>query len=280
MINEKKEKLIIYFSISIIVIIFVIIIILIWSPTFKKFQNSDINTYDDTVTYEEIMNEYYTKYLNNYLNITNFDILYDKIDKDYILSLNIEDTKENVKNYLRDNGLISSDINVVDIDYTTDGEVNIFRVLYTSHNLNKYVNIKENDPYNFTITFEQQELNTLISKNYINANINSVIYNVEVVSSDDKSIRYRITIENNSNDEYVFDFSALNSVQLVYDESNYINMAAIANSSDVNYNLSPGSTKMIEILFNLSFSNQVKVNKITLNDVYINNKKSKIDLNF
>ncbi len=280
MINDKKEKLIIYSAISIIAIILLIVIIFIWSPTFKKFQNSNINTYDDTITYEKIMDEYYTKYLNNCLNIANFDILYDKIDRDYISSLNIENTKESVKNYLRDNGLISSDINILDIDYSTDGEVNIFRVLYKSYNLNKYVNIKETEPYNFTITFEQQELNSLINKKNIKASINSVIYNVETLSSNDKSIRYKITIENKSNDEYLFDFSALNSVQLVYDDFNYINMASIANSANIDYKLTPGSTKTVEVLFNISFSNQIRINKLILNDVYVNNKKTKIELNF
>ena len=238
--NNKKEKILIYSAMAIIIILILVVIVMIWFPMFNKISNSDINTYNSTITYEDTMKEYYSNYLNEYLKITNFDILYEKINKDYMSDIGIQN-KDEMKQYLRDNDLISMDIDVQNIEYSNNENYSIFRVLYNSHGIKKYVNIKETEPYKFSITFEQSELNTLLEKNDINLTLNNVNYIFELIESTENSIRYKLTIENNSNNEYIYDFSALNSIQLVYSNSNYVNMASVANSSTVNYSLTPGS---------------------------------------
>ena len=279
MVDNKKEKILIYSAIIVIITLILIVIILIWIPTFKNFKNSDANKYNNNITYEDMMKKYYTNYLNNYLKVTNFDVLYEKIDKDYMSGLDIHD-KEKMKQYLNEKDFISMDINVQNIDYAKNDEFHIYRVLYTSHGVKKYVNIKETEPYKFTITFDQQELNSLLDKNSFTLSNDYVNYKFDVITSNDKSIKYKLTIENNSNNEYIFDFSALNSIQLIYADSNYVNMAAIANSSDVNYSLAPGSTKSLEILFNISFNNQVNINGFVLNKVKVDGASRKIELLF
>ncbi len=277
--NNKKEKILIYSAMAIIIILILVVIVMIWFPMFNKISNSDINTYNSTITYEDTMKEYYSNYLNEYLKITNFDILYEKINKDYMSDIGIQN-KDEMKQYLRDNDLISMDIDVQNIEYSNNENYSIFRVLYNSHGIKKYVNIKETEPYKFSITFEQSELNTLLEKNDINLTLNNVNYIFELIESTENSIRYKLTIENNSNNEYIYDFSALNSIQLVYSNSNYVNMASVANSSTVNYSLTPGSTKSIEILFNISFNNQFNINGFLLNNVKVDGANTKIELLF
>ena len=57
-------------------------------------------------------------------------------------------------------------------------------------------------------------------------------------------------------------------------------MASVANSSTVNYSLTPGSTKSIEILFNISFNNQFNINGFLLNNVKVDGANTKIELLF
>lgn len=279
MIENNKEKVLIYTSIIVIVIIIIGLIVLIWKPMIDGVRYSDINKYDTSVSYEEMMKEYYTKYLNNALNITNFDTLFNNIDSSYLDSIQISD-KAKVKEYLKDNGLISTNINVLSVDYSTDGNVGIYRVMYTSHSKTRYVNLKETAPYKFTISFEQSDLSKISTKSNINVTKDNIKYNFKLVTTTDKSVNYKVTIENNSMTDYEFDFSLLNSFQLIYGDEKYVNMASVANSSTVDYLITPGSSKSIEVLFNIPFKNQLEINGFMFNNVKVDNSTQSIKIEF
>ncbi len=277
MLSDKKEKVLIYTAIVIVAIIFIIVMYFIWSPFINETQNNDLNDYDTSITYENSMCDYYRNYLSEALKVTSFDNLYGNLDDDYINTIS-DGNKENVKQYLLDNNLISMDINITNIEYSTDSINNVFRVTYTTHNMTKYVNITENRPYNFKINFEQDNLKSLINSSG-ETTYDNLKYNFEILESTLNSIRYKVTITNNSEYNYEFDFSALNSLQIIDNNSHYTNMALVANSVDVDYTLTPGSSKSIEVLFNISFENQMNITGFKFNNVILNGTTTSIEVN-
>ena len=274
MVSDKKEKILINIAISVVIIILIVIIYLIWSPTFSS--NESINTYDSSITYESTMEEYYRSYLNENLKITNFDNLYENINKEYIENSIGEDNKDKLEQYLRDNNLISMNVTIDNVTVSNNGYQYIYRFSYYVHNMKKYVNITEIRPYIFEISFEQSDLSTLNNGNF-NFIQDDIYYAFEVLSSNDTSIKYKLTITNNSNHEVIYDFSNLNSIQLI-NNNRYINMALIANSSTVDYSISPGSYKSIEILFNVPFSEQMNISGFKVNNVTVNGEVGSIEL--
>ena len=226
------------------------------------------------------MTDYYKEYLAENLKLINYDILYENINPDFITSVNCN-TKEELKDYLRNNNLISSDINIQNIEYSNDNSDNsYYRVTYIVHNITKYVNITESSPYNFLISFEQNNFDSI--NNNINANVNydSVNFDLKVIENNDTSVKYSITITNNSNDNYQFDFLSLNNVSLRYDNNKYTNMAVAVATSNEDYTITPGSSKSFEVLFNLDFSNQMKINGIRFANVKINQDTTSIEISF
>lgn len=279
MITQKNEKFLIYFSIIVIAIIFVIVIYFIWSPIIIYSSNSDLNNYDSSIEYEDVMIDYYENYLMDNLKISNFENLYNHISSNYMRSLGYEN-KDQIRQYLIDNNLISMDVNVTNIDYSTDGIKNVYRVAYITHNITKYVNIIENKPYNFVLDFEQDNLKSILNKNREIRN-DDILYEFEIIDSNDNSIKYRISLTNESvSDIYKFDFSNLNSLQIIDNYSNYSNMALVANSSSSDYTITPGSSKSIEVLFNISFDRQMNISGFRFNNVEVNDSISSIEVNF
>ena len=278
--TENKEKILVYIAIAIIIVITIVVIGLIWGASISNVDDNTINNFDPTITYEEVMTDYYKEYLAENLKLINYDILYENINPDFITSVNCN-TKEELKDYLRNNNLISSDINIQNIEYSNDNSDNsYYRVTYIVHNITKYVNITESSPYNFLISFEQNNFDSI--NNNINATVNydSVNFDLKVIENNDTSVKYSITITNNSNDNYQFDFLSLNNVSLRYDNNKYTNMAVAVATSNEDYTITPGSSKSFEVLFNLDFSNQMKINGIRFANVKINQDTTSIEISF
>lgn len=278
--TENKEKILVYIAIAIIIVITIVVIGLIWGASISNVDDNTINNFDPTITYEEVMTDYYKEYLAENLKLINYDILYENINPDFITSVNCN-TKEELKDYLRNNNLISSDINIQNIEYSNDNSDNsYYRVTYIVHNITKYVNIIESSPYNFLISFEQNNFDSI--NNNINAKVNydSVNFDLKVIENNDTSVKYSITITNNSNDNYQFDFLSLNNVSLRYDNNKYTNMAVAVATSNEDYTITPGSSKSFDVLFNLDFSNQMKIDGIRFANVKINQDTTSIEISF
>ena len=274
----KKEKILTYGIIIIICIIIIMIIGAIWIPTFSKITEEHYNTYE-TKDYESTMISYYQKYFNENIKITNFDELYSKINSSYLETVGIED-KEKLKEYLIENRYISMtfNINSVIIGETTE-QNNIFLVSYNVDDELKYISVNESSPYNFTISFlDKDSLADTLDIVNLNKTIDDINYNFEVIESTENSIRFRLSITNNSAKTVKYDFSYLNSIQLKYDNDKYINMAAIANSATVNYEILPGSSKSIELLFNLPFEQQTTIQGAKIYNVVIDNNTFTVEI--
>lgn len=251
---------------------------MIWKPMVSKSIN--YNYYDNNINYNDEMINYYKNYMNEILKVTNFDKLYNKLDSEYVDSLGL-DNEEDVKEFLRENNMISMKYEVNNVElYESDNNDNLFLVTYTVSERQKYVYIIESSPYNFTLSFNtDNNLKDLLSDRInIHKTIDDVKYDLEVIESTKDQIRIKITITNNSNQSITYDFSNLNSFQLKYGNDNYINMAAIANSSTVNYEILPKSSKSIETLFSLAFSNQINISGARFNNVKLNNNTYTIEI--
>ena len=263
--KEEKEKIYIYSIIIITAIIVVLVIAIIWNPMIKNKET--INTYDDSITYESTMKQYYKKYVADNLRIDRFDELYSRIDNDYLNSIGLTDEDE-VKEYLKQNKIISMTYEINNIEMFISDSKHMFLITYTIENNQKYIIIEEEKPYNFKISFvKNNNLSELLSKTNISKTVEDIEYDMCTIDSTRNSIRMKLTIKNNSNKTYEYDFSNLNYLQLKYGNDEYVNMAAIANSSTVNYAITPGSEKSIEVLFNLSLSDQLNISGFKLNNV-------------
>lgn len=280
--SEKKEKIIIYVAIGIVAVIILFVLVMIWKNYIVTQKYKAINKYDSTVTYENTMKEYYTKFLSENLKINNFDNLINYISEDYLKNNNLIDKdNEAIKYYLRDEGLISTKITITSVTYTTDGINNYFRFRYEAGNKYKYANIIESAPYNFIVTFEQGDISSLIRNKEVTRKVNEVTYYFKMVEATNSSVTYDVTITNNSENEYTFDFSALNHAQLVYDDVNYANIATSIVSTTDDYSITPGSSKTYRLLYNINAENQFLISGFRFTNVKIGNtEKNQIDIVF
>lgn len=277
MINSKKERILIYVAIFIVICIFIYVLYLIWSPMIKSSLYSDINKYDSTISYQNYMTDYYKDYISENLKITNFDLLYENLDENYIETIDQNGEKGNVRTFLLENNLISNDITIIDEKFYSSSNKNVYRYTYITHNMTKYINIIEFKPFEFVINFDQNNLSSIIDDNVVNSSRNNVDYKFEVIESTENSIRYKLSITNNSNDSYQFDFSNLNSLQILSNEK-YANMALVANSSDSEFILNYGDSRSIEVLFNISLEDQMSVTAFKFNNVIINGSNSSVEI--
>lgn len=276
MINDKKEKILIYSAITLVIVLIISLIIIIWSSSLSKVQYSDINKYSD-MSYENISTNYYTEYLEKNLRPSNFDILYENISSEYMSNINCK-TKEEMKTYLINNHLISNDLSIIEVSYTENDKYNYYRVTYKTFGQIKYVNIKENKQFNYEISFEQNNINRLINKDSISELYNNeILFEIEMINADSNSVKYRITINNNSIHTYKFNFNSILGAQLRYDNNKYANISALAlNESETNV-IDSESSKTFEFLYSIDFKDQVKIDGFLFTDVKRDNESINIE---
>lgn len=272
---EDREKKLIYFAAALVIIFIIILLVIIWKPLISNIYNNELNKFDSNINYDDMMKDYYIEYASTNLNIDNFDTLYEKISKSYIDSIGIND-KEGLKTYLRDQRYISSNITIYGVEYSNFNNKSMYRIRYAAAGNERYVNIVENSPYDFSVNFENSNYTSLINKS-INQTREGVTYKIEVTESSNNSIRVKATITNNSDNTYEFNFSALNSFQIIYDNK-YINLAAVANSSTTDYRVTSGGTITYEGLFNMSLANQFKISGYSFNGVVVDGEKQNIKI--
>ncbi len=277
MVEKRNIHFILYPILVLIVIIVIIAIIAIWSPTFFKMKKNTINSYID-LNYEEKITDYYRQYLNNNLKLTNFDELYSKIDSSYINSLGISD-KEELKSYLKENSYISMNFKLLNFEIHQLESNNYIIVSYSIKNTTKYVTITESRPYEFKISFmDSYNLSNSVYDFELSGIRDSVEYNFDIIESTNNNIKLKLTITNNSNRTIAYDFSYLDSVQLIYDENTTVNMSSIANSASSKYSLTPGSMTTLEVYYNLPYEKQLSISGARINNATINGTSYSVEI--
>lgn len=268
--NEKKEKIYIYTAITIVALVVILSIIFIWGQLFTTQKYKEVNKYENDISYESTMVPYYENLVAKELKISNFEELLPHISTNYLSSVGLENASpEEIKSYLRDNGLIGAIINITSTSYSSNYDGNYYRIRYNSGKLNKYVNVIENKPYSFVITFDQGNISAIIPNSSVTKNVNEVIYNFEMVDCTSNSVTYDITISNESEYVYQYDFSALNHAQLIYDDDKLVNIATNVISSNDDYTINPGSSKTYTFIYNIDSSNQFLINGFKFTNVKI-----------
>lgn len=275
--EEQVNKLITYSVALVVILIFLVVLYFIWSPTFSKLDSDGINKYEDVI-YDEEIKKYYTEYLNKNLKVTNFDTLYLNISQDYINEIGISDKNE-LKEFLKENDYISMNFTINNIDIYSNDLGTVIMVTYVVNGNTRYVCINENKPYNFTVSFMKNEE---LSKSMLTFNRNEIIdnvdYTIDIIESTRDNIKLKINITNDSNNNFYYDFSYLDSIQIVYSDNKITNIAAIANSNNSSFELTPGSTNSVEVTFNLSWKDQLNISKIKINNIKLNGSDYKVEI--
>ena len=277
---EDKEKKYIYISFGIAAILLLIALFFIWSPLFddkKSIKDSlqFLKEYNEN-SYVEKMTEEYKKISLSLVNIDNFDtLLKEKLNQNYLEKHNI--TNDNAKDYLIKNDILKHPSNSTIIylsNIKEDGKRYIYSYKYKIGNDEKYIHIIENYYRNYTVSFEQDEY-PVLDDTIFEVENSQIKFYVKNTSSYDNSVIMNITIENNSTEEYTFDFNSnLNAAIILNDGTKcYLDSLIIGNESSEIYT-KPGSKNNINLSFNVKLENQGDISGI---DFY-NVKKS--DLSF
>lgn len=275
--ENSKINYLIYPVIGIIAIIVIIVIVEIWSPMIAKTSKKSINTYEN-VNYEQQVEKYYTNYLNNSLKITNFDNLYEKLDENYVSSLGISG-KEEIKEYLKSNSYISMNFTLDSFNYYYANNKNYIIVTYTIKDTKKYITITENSPYDFKLSFmNEYNLKGTIYNFNISRTMDNVDYLFDIVESTRDNIKVKLMITNNSDKTIVYDFSYLDSVQLLSEGNETTNISSIANSNESKYTLTPGSMTSLELYYNIPYEKQLSISGVRINNASINGVAYSVDL--
>ena len=274
---DDKEKLIAYLAIALVSILLIAVIIMIWTPSNNNSIENSLNKYNVDSNYESKRVEFYQNNIINMLNTSNFNSLYNNIDSDFLSEYNL-DTSEKAYNYLQKNLYIGSNIELNDIvliDKTND--IYLFKVTYSIEGNTRYVIVQEAEVNKYTFYFSETGFvkNIFSEKSVINENVE---YKINTLESTNDSIKLRLTITNNSQDRYEFDFSNLYSVRIITEENEGYNLASVVLSGNEIYYLNPNSSFSIELVYQIPQEKQAKIERMLFTDVIVNDVEKNINI--
>ena len=275
MLNEEEKKYA-YIAITIILILLIIVIILIWTPMFSGSQKEDLNIFEvyDSSAYVENMKEEYKNILLDLLKENNYDLMYEKMDKNFLEQNNFD--KNSLREFLYSNNLFIGDTTSVMINnksVSSDKEVYLYTYEYSYDENIKYVHIRESYPGSYYISFEQDNY-PIINNDGFSVTNGDVSYKITVVESNQENVTFNFEITNNSNDRYVFDLSSLNSSSATINngEKCYLDSIVSGNESS-NLEVLPGGVYNIQLTYNINIENQNNIlyfefYNVLNNDIY------------
>lgn len=274
---EKNEKILIYIAIGIITVVFFIVIYNIWFPSKNNIKNL-INIYTEENSYTDLKIKEYTKRLQSLLNISSFDELYGYINSEYLINNNLNDINS-ARDFFEKNFYIGNEIkiNSISVISITD-DIYTYRVEYLSNSLTRYVTIIETSVNDFTLDFDQLNINEF--ETVKSTNIDGIEYTVKTLSSTDDSLKLNININSKSDNIYKFNFNDIFSVQLKLMDGTYINLATVVAGDKNDYIMNRNYSFNIDTLFNVPMIKQGEIEKIVFNNVYVNDEKTNIEIDF
>ena len=280
MLNEEEKKYA-YIAITIILILLIIVIILIWTPMFSRSQKEDLNIFEvyDSSAYVENMKEEYKNILLDLLKENNYDLLFEKMDKNFLEQNNFD--KNSLREFLYSNNLFIGDTTSVMINnksVSSDKEVYLYTYEYSYDENIKYVHIRESYPGSYYISFEQDNYPIINNDGFLVTN-GDVSYKITVVESNQENVTFNFEITNNSNDRYVFDLSSLNSSSATINngEKCYLDSVVSGNESS-NLEVLPGGVYNVKLTYNINIENQNNILYFEFYNVLNNNIYSTITL--
>lgn len=280
---KNKNNLMLILAISIIIIAissFIIFMIVIWSED----KNSEIGKY--TVTsenYKDKISNMYKTQLEILLKEKNRELLYKRLDESYLNEngFNKEKDKNSIFDYLVSNKFISDNVYLTDyvLAEGNDSGVEIYRFGYISNGQKKYVNIIEEEPYVYTISFEQNGIPNLLAKS-VSLVRENIKFDIILGASDVNSVRYDAQITSYNNNEVIFDFNDSSKTSLNLSDGSVINRGAVVAYSEDWYRLLKNSYINQRLFFNVSMEKQSLIKSITFHNVKIGNEIKNITIDF
>ena len=265
--NKKilKIVLIVYVIISIAIIYF------IWRP-----KDNDVNP---VVKYEEVDESKLNKnILKEYIDNIVFDfvleqkeILKEIVNSKYLKYRNI--TADDLLSELEESGFFVSNTSIKDIEKYEIDDTYVYRGILTNGTNERYINVIEEYPYDYSITFDSFFNSSSQRKEINKSKIKfEIIETINLVSN----IEYKIKITNVGNENVTFNFNDNKKISiLLEDNQEYIAeypLGAMYNET----NLTKGSSITIDVLFRVPLQNHEKVDSINFKDVRLDVVKDDI----
>lgn len=265
--NDNK-KINIY-TIIIIIILSILGIIIFINLFSSKNETGKSNIYEN-IDYKTNSTLAYTEILQELLKPENVNQLYFYLDEDFMNNNNI--TEENLYDYLVNNGLISSTIEIMDCNIFENSNYNVYRFKYNGYLPDRYVNLIETEPFKYTLSFEENNLDNIIVQKGELYNSEYLAISIEDVTVADGGIKFSIKINNNTeNDTIYIDLNDLYSIGLLMDENNSINReSVVVNEALDEYELRPNSNITVEAFFNVPEDQQDLIQGIIIRNFVIN----------
>ena len=155
---EKKNDINIYILSGIIVFV-ILIIVIIYSLVTNIGDDNEVNILEE-VDYKSRSIEAYTNILKDLLVPDNSQNIFEKLDESFKNNEGI--TEDNIYNYLVNNGLVSSNIQIEDCNIFERNTYVVYRFKYDGFLPDRYVNLIETEPFNYTLSFDQSDFNNII----------------------------------------------------------------------------------------------------------------------
>lgn len=285
MINENEKKYV-YIAFALIALILIIVIISIWMPMFTDDKKVSAISSATSYTQEEYNNkmlEYYKKIALEYLEIDNYDLYKEKLDKEFLEKYEL--TQDSAKDYLVNDKLIghpTSTTIIYNSDIQTNGKKYIYTYAYKLGNEEKKIHFIEEYYDLYTVSFEQQGYPVVVSEGY-DVEYEKLKFKFKVENSYENTLVMNMSIENNSTEEYTFNLDSNTKASVILADGTSRDLDSVIVGSETSKVISsPGSVVSTTLAFNIDIENQATIKNILLNDVIKSNGDSiviNLDLN-
>ena len=266
---KDNEENVISFVTIFIIIVGVIIIISMWiSNVFsKKEEEPRINSYTN-ISYSEIMKEEYENVLYRLLKVNNYEQLYEKIDKNYLLKNNLDSI--DAKNFLIKNNYIGNEIEIISCNVIKSDEIYIFRFYYKNYSAYKHVNVVEYKPNEYYISFEEEVNSLLDKKSIVKGEENGISYELELLDIKTDSVKFKINITNNNSLPINIDFNDINSFTILGNEYSIPLASVVAQDKNEITQYSSVNKELYFLISNNDYEvcDGIQINNIEMNGEY------------
>lgn len=271
MINDKEKKYV-YIAFIVIIILLIIVLIAIWSPMFSR--NSNFSDKLSTSYYykeEEYISRYKEKYKSlvlNYINMDNFDELKTKLDLTYLEENNL--TIDTAYDYLVNNNILTHTSNstiLYNSDIKNNGKQYIYTYTYKVGESEKMIHVIEDYYNSYTISFSQDSY-PILNNSQFEIEKDGLKFNIKTLSSYRDSIVINFSVENQTTEEYTFNFNSINDAAVKLNNTNVKCLTSVIVGSETSSISSiPGSRVNFNLSFEINSSEQGKIIEFIFNNV-------------
>lgn len=284
MLNDEKQRqitILIITGIVIVSIITILILISIWTPAKEEPISDEFRVgYIDYEQYtdEDIVKNYYTKIMVNFLN-SDYEKIYNNLSKDYIEYSNMTLTK--LKDKLENMQIVGKvlQLNSFQKSYLNDYTIYYVNLQAQGDASDITIVIREYSPENYSISFDDFIYmdENIYNKTYesLNLNVNRVIYTVD-------KVKYNITLTNKFSGNIVINSKKLYEGIYLKDLSDNIKSPYSVTFGGSEIKLIENQKKDFEVIYDIEDMSYSYIKGLVVRDVFYNsiNKTTDVTYNF